>query len=259
MTVRALFLAAILSYPAAALSQDALKVAPQAYRLQFENEWVKVTRVHYGPHEKIPAHDHSQWPAAYVYLNDGGPIIFRHVGWDHPVLTRPPTKAGAFRLSPTAAANETHEVENPTATPSDFLRVEFKTEPAGRKSLRGRFHRERYPSGANFRKVQFENEQIRVTRLVCAPRRSLAAVTSPTEPALLVVLSPATVKADRAEGGAKRVTLERGQTIWVAAGRQERFDNLGNAPLELLRFDFRTAPAIPEGGQGKGETEGKVK
>ena len=79
----------------AASAQDPLKVAPRAYRLQFENEWVKVTRVHYGPREKVPVHDHSRWPAAYVYLNDAGPVIFRHVGWDHPVLTRPPTRAGS--------------------------------------------------------------------------------------------------------------------------------------------------------------------
>ncbi len=244
MTLRAVLLAAVFShFAAAAPPQDPLKVAPRAYRLQFENEWVKVTRVHYGPHEKVPTHDHSRWPAAYVYLNDGGPIIFRHVGWEHPVLTRPPTKAGAFRLSPTTAAGETHEVENPSATPSDFLRVEFKTRPAGRKSLRGRFYPEPYPSGENFSKVQFENEQIRVTRLVCAPGRSLSAAAGPSEPALLVVLSPAPIKSFRVVGGARQTALEQGQTIWLAAGREERLENPGDAPLELLRFDFRTKPA----------------
>ena len=174
-----------------AFSQDPLKVAPQAYKLQFENEWGKVTRVHYGPHEKIPAHDHTRWPAAYVYLNDAGPIIFRHVDWEHPVLTRPATKAGSFRLSPTTAAKETHEVENPTDTASDFLRIEFKTQPVNRTSLRGRFTREQYPAGENFRKVQFENEQIGVTRVVCAPQRSLNVIAISSEPALLVVLSSA--------------------------------------------------------------------
>ncbi|HVF86889.1 MAG TPA: hypothetical protein VM866_04835, partial [Pyrinomonadaceae bacterium] len=166
MTIRALLFAAVFfHFAVVAFSQDALKVAPHAYKLQFENEWVKVTRVHYGPREKVPTHNHTQWPAAYVYLNDAGPVIFRHVGWDHPELTRPPTKAGSFRLSPTLAVKETHEVENTTDIASDFLRVEFKTQPVNRKALRGRFHREDYPAGENFRKVQFENDQIRVTRL----------------------------------------------------------------------------------------------
>ena len=55
-------------------------------------------RVHYGPHEKIPAHDHTERAAAYVYLNDGGPVIFKHIGLDYGPVTRPATKAGSFRL-----------------------------------------------------------------------------------------------------------------------------------------------------------------
>src|SRR6267142_2803381 len=49
---------------------DPVKVLPQAYKLQFENDWVKVTRVHYAPHEKLPPHQHTQSASAYVYLND---------------------------------------------------------------------------------------------------------------------------------------------------------------------------------------------
>ena len=77
-----------------ALAQDPLKVAPQAYKLESENEWVKVMRVHYGPHEKIPPHDHTERAAAYVYLNDGGPVIFKHIGLEYGAVTRPATKAG---------------------------------------------------------------------------------------------------------------------------------------------------------------------
>ena len=218
-----------------AFSQDATKTAPRAYQLQFENEWVRVTRVHYGPREKIPAHAHPKWPVAYVYLNDSGPIIFRHRGWDHPELTRPATKAGSIRLSPTSAINEVHEVENPNDAPSDFLRVEFKTQPVGRVSRQGRFHREDYPTGENFRRVQFENEQIRMTRLICAPHRVLDAAAGSSEPALFIVLSPA-------RSTAKETTLEPGQTIWTAQSQSKRFENLGDTPLELLRFDLKTGP-----------------
>lgn len=260
MIVTALFLAVISSqFTAVAFPQDAVKVAPQAYRLQLDNEWVKVTRVHYGPHEKIPAHNHSRWPAAYVYLNDSGPIIFRHVGWDHPILTRPPTKAGSFRLSPTTAVNEIHEVENPTALPSDFLRVEFKTRPVGRKTLGGRYYREQYPAGENFRKVQFENEQICVTRLVCPAGQSLSVVTSPSEPALLIILSTGPVRSIRAETNTRQSTLGQGQTIWLAGGRLERLDNLGDEPLELLRFDFKTGPVNSRWRKKQGEVKGRVR
>lgn len=224
---------------AVAFSQEATQTVPWAYKLLFENEWVRVIRAHYEPREKIPPHAHTKWPCVYVYLNDGGPVIFRHKGWEHPVLTRPATKAGSFRVSPTTAVNEIHEVENPNDTPSDFLRVEFKTEPVGRESLRGRFYREAYTAGENFQKVQFENEQLRVTRLICAPRKSLDVAASASEPALLVSLSAGRL---RTKNAANQTMIEPGQTIWVAGGRQERFENLGEAPLEFLRCDFKTAP-----------------
>jgi mannose-6-phosphate isomerase-like protein (cupin superfamily) len=227
----------------AAFSQEATQTAPWAYKLQFENEWVRVIRVHYEPREKLPAHAHTKWPCVYVYLNDGGPVIFRHKDWDHPELTRPATKAGSFRVSPTKAVNEIHEVDNPNDTPSDFLRVEFKTEPVGRESLRGRFYREAYPTNENYRKIQFENEQIRVTRLACAPRKSLEVAAGSSEPALFVSLSAGRA---RIKAAAKEIALGLGQTIWTPIGQQERFENLGEAPLEFLRLDLKTAPVEPK-------------
>src|SRR5690349_9549426 len=140
-------------------AQDPLMIAPDAYKLEFENEYVKVVRVHYAPHAKIPEHNHTDFPAAYVYLNDAGPVIFKHVGLSYGAVTRPAVKAGSFRLY--RAVKETHEVENPSDTASDFLRVEFKTEPdKDANTLRGRYFREEYPAGENFQKVQFENEQV---------------------------------------------------------------------------------------------------
>ncbi len=42
----------------AALAQDPIKVEPTHYRLAFENEYVQVVNVHYGPHEKSGLHAH---------------------------------------------------------------------------------------------------------------------------------------------------------------------------------------------------------
>lgn len=242
MTVRALLLCFVfLSHTALAPAQDPTKVAPEAYKLQFENEWVQVTRVHYGPYAKVPLHDHTRWPAAYVYLNNSGPIRFTHEGWDEPVLTRPPTKAGNFRLSPTTAVKEHHQVENPTGIPSDFLRVEFKTSPVDRELMRGRFERKTPPAGRNSRQVEFENGQIRVTRLVGSPHRTLDITTASTQPALIVALSSGRVKSIGL-GRPKLKTLEPGNTIWLGSGRRERLENLGDVPIEFLVFDLKTSP-----------------
>jgi quercetin dioxygenase-like cupin family protein len=43
---------------ATACAQDPLKVEPTHYKLAFENEYVQVVNVHYGPHEKSALHSH---------------------------------------------------------------------------------------------------------------------------------------------------------------------------------------------------------
>jgi hypothetical protein len=231
------------------LAQGPLKVAPQAYKLAFENEWVRVMRVHYGPREKIPAHDHTRLAAAYVYLNDGGPVIFKHIGLDYGPITRPATKAGSFRLY--KAVKEVHEVENTSDLPSDFLRVEFKTKIVDEKTLRGRFHRETWPAGENFEKTQFEDEQIRVRRLVCNPGKKLEVPAGASGPALLVALSAAHLNMVGQGGKVSRLRLELGQTGWQPASHRMQLDTLGSAPAELLQFEFKTEPVGGQGGKSK--------
>jgi hypothetical protein len=227
-----------LLFTIAASAQGPLKVAPQAYKLEFENEWVKVMRVHYGPHEKIPAHDHTERAAAYVYLNDGGPVIFKHIGLAYGAVTRPATKAGSFRLY--KAIKEVHEVENTSDLPSDFLKVEFKTRMVDEKTLRGRFNRESWPEGENYQKVQFEDEQIRVTRLVCAPGKRLDVLESASGPSLLIALSPARLSVIEPKGKASKLNLGLGQTGWQPTGKLARIEGPGGEPAELLRFEFKT-------------------
>ncbi len=228
----------------AAYAQDPLKVAPQAYKLEFENDWVMVTRVHYGPREKIAGHFHTERGSAYVYLNDGGPIIFKHVNLPYGDVTRKETKAGSFRLY--KGLKEVHSVENPTDIPSDFLRVEFKTDPVNESSLRGKFYRESYPAGENFSKVQFENEQVRITRIVIAANNKLDVSANATEPVLLIALAPAQFKARGQKNKATPVNLGLGKSHWLNVNQQQQLENVGNGPAELLRFEFKTKPVAAQ-------------
>lgn len=227
----------ILVLSANAFAQDPTQIAPDAYKTEFENEYVRVQRVHYAPRVKIPEHDHAVYGTAYVYLNDAGPVVYKHIGLAYGAVTRPAVKAGSFRLY--KAVRETHEVESLSDTPSDFLRVEFKTEP-GRdpNTLRGKYFREDSPSGENFQKVQFENEQVRITRLVCAAGKTCLEVAKASEPILFVVLTPAEFKL----GQARNIQLLPGQTHWIPAGKSVAGDNIGKTSAELLRFDFKTPP-----------------
>ncbi|HMB26620.1 MAG TPA: hypothetical protein VKS99_00885, partial [Blastocatellia bacterium] len=127
-------------------------------------------------------------------------------------------------------------------TPSDFVRIEFKTEPANAMSLRGKLQPEEYPADENFQKVQFENEQIRATRLAVAPNKKLAISTGANEPALLVALTPANFKFKKGKAGPSKLSLDAGNTRWIEQGAMVEFENTGGAPAELLRFDLKTKP-----------------
>lgn len=63
----------ILLFCAAAFAQDPTKVEPTHYKLAFENEYVQVVNVHYGPHEKSSLHAH---PGGVVVVLTSGHLRF---------------------------------------------------------------------------------------------------------------------------------------------------------------------------------------
>ena len=134
------------------------------------------------------------------------------------------------------------EVENTGDTPSDFVRIEFKTEPVNPRGLHSKFQPEEYPAPENFLKVQFENEQIRATRLAVAPRKKLTISTATNEPALVVALIPASLKLKKGKAGPSKLSIAAGKTQWIEQGAMIEFENTGDAPAELLRFDLKTKP-----------------
>ena len=204
-------------------AQEGIVTLPRNYQLQFENAWVKVTSVRYGPHEKLSGHTHTANPSAYVYLNDGGPVVFRHVGGS--AATRAATKAGAFRIY--RGLDEVHEVENTSAVPSEFLRVELKTEGRDPVAFRGKFERPAAPGDDAV--VHVDHPQVRISRLWVHAGQRLS-ITTAAEPALVIALAPI--------AGAKA-----GHAWWVGPGGATELANTSStAAVDLLRFDFRTRP-----------------
>jgi hypothetical protein len=221
-------------------AQDPLVVAPQAYQRELENDWVRVVRVRYAPHEKLPPHYHTERAAAYVYLNDGGPVLFEHVDLSYRDVVRPATKAGSYRLF--RGIKEVHSVENPNDVESHFLRVELKTEPVDLARLRGKYFREAIAPDENLERLEFENGQLRITRVVVAPGEHLQLQTSAAEPALLVALIPARLAVARGGDVRGSLDLAAGDPEWLEAASRLRLENTGEDSAELLRFDFKTQP-----------------
>jgi hypothetical protein len=214
-----LVLAAALPLAAPALAQDPLKILPGSYRLDFENEWVRVVHVRYEAHATLPAHDHPKVPTAFVYLSDSGPVLFKHIGLSYGVIGRPATVAGAVRLA--RAVQEVHEVENPGDSPSEFLRVELKRMPMD-TPLRGRFYPESHPPGESVSKLQFEDDHLRMGRRSCAPEMACD-LSAGAEPALLIALNGA----------------ELGRSQWLGPRETRVVRNKETFPAEFLIFEFK--------------------
>jgi hypothetical protein len=90
--------------PAPVSKLDPVAVDSRHYKVELENEHVRVLRVHYEPHEKGQTHEHIL-NRVVVYLND-----------------QPGAKADDARMAGAA----THAEENASDRPADRIAVELK-------------------------------------------------------------------------------------------------------------------------------------
>src|SRR4029434_5617041 len=115
---------------------------------------------------------------------------------------------------------------------SEFLRIEIKTEAPDRKSLSGRFAPFEGNRKSGVEKQEFENSQLRVTRIISRPGSDLDVSAQSRQPSLIVVIA----------GSGE---ISKGQTFWLAPGQSKKFAAGQNGKLpqiELLQFDFKTPP-----------------
>ncbi|MEO6005189.1 MAG: cytoplasmic protein [Opitutus sp.] len=105
---------------AAARADDPVKVDPKHYKVEFENESVRVLRIHYGPGEKSVMHDHPE--AVAIYLTDAETKMTLADGKS----TASAAKAGTVMQTPAGA----HLPENTGKTGLDLILVELKGKTA---------------------------------------------------------------------------------------------------------------------------------
>jgi hypothetical protein len=90
--------------PAPVTKLDPTVVDSAHYKVEFENEYVRVLRIHYGPKDKGQTHEHIL-NRVVVYLND---------------------QANAMADDVRMAGAATHAEENASAQPADRIAVELK-------------------------------------------------------------------------------------------------------------------------------------
>jgi quercetin dioxygenase-like cupin family protein len=103
---------------AVATAQDPIKVDAKHYKVEFENDRVRVLRITYGPHEKSVMHRHPANVA--VFLTDGQTRFTMPDGRTQEA----PVKAGSVQWSEAGK----HLPENVGERPFEVILVELKTE-----------------------------------------------------------------------------------------------------------------------------------
>jgi hypothetical protein len=163
----------------AAGAQEPTAAAPKNYRLEFENDFVRVIRATLAPRDHVPVHQHPTLPTVYVYLTDAGPTRFTHITPSY-TIERRPVRAGGVRYNRNAHI-ETHVVDNLSDMASEYLRIELKTTPDSP-----------HPDAriAPEDTTPVEDAQVRITRHACAAG---AACESPARPSVVVSWTDRTV------------------------------------------------------------------
>jgi hypothetical protein len=203
------------------VAQQKADELPDSYKTVLTTSFAKVVRVHYGPYEKVPVHNHPEAPTVFVYLNDSGPVQITHYDEKATSIVRPPTHTGAYRVS--AGKMERHSVENLSALPSDFLRVELPGFHVDDPKLE---FRGKAPEGLahDSSAVEFGIPGLTITRAVCVDATPCEVKRPPTD-AIVVALSDVVLSG----AGEKRAALKPGDVVAVqpagalslsAAGRE---------------------------------------
>ena len=216
-----------LSFLAICLSaQDPYSVAGDHYHLLFENAWARASLVTYGPHETAPVHEHPPTPTSiYIYVTDGGEFRFKHMTGlkvAGTTITRPAVKAGSIRFA--HSAPETHSVEYLGNAPTEYVRIELRTEPLDLPIRNIRIPPPVMDPAKSAMLNEFENGQVRILRVVLRGGRGIVRLRGTTAIPQSVTLMNGP---------------DRGTVRWAPSTAAEK------GPLDEVRIELKTQP-VPQ-------------
>ena len=232
--MRILCLAVVLAVPAArAQALDPLVADPQHYRLEIENQWVRVIREHMDPHEKMPIHQHPDPGAVIVFLTDRHNRLTAPDGSSQELRNR----AGDLMWS----MPSTHRGENLTNAPFEAVQIEPRR-PAGKSASPAPPDKLDAPTvDPQHYHVELENEYVRVLRVNIGPHEKLRLHKHPDTGAVLVQLTDQNLRLALADGTTRDSRYAAKQVRWVEPGVAHQDENLSGTPLTFIRIELKLA------------------
>jgi beta-alanine degradation protein BauB len=213
-----------LSFAAPAAAQDPVTVDPSHHKVEFENEYVRVLRISFGPGEKAPAHQHPGGVA--VFLSDQAATVIPVGGSAAPAP--PPRRGGAI-----LAEASRHTVENRGTARSELILVELKT-PTPARTL----NPDPVKADPKHYSLEAENDRVRVLRIRYGPKEK--SVLHDHYPGVAIALTDASSRFGDAAGKTEDRPMKAGQAAWDP-GDAHVPENTGSQPFEVVLVEIKPA------------------
>jgi quercetin dioxygenase-like cupin family protein len=219
---RVLFLTFIALAAPMALAQDPVKVDANHYKVMFENDQVRVLRIHYNPKEKSVMHEHPA--SVVVFLSDSKTRFTLPDG----SATTDAGKAGQVRFSEAGK----HLPEDIGATPVEAVLVELK----GKSGMGSAVALDPVKVDPTRHKVEVENDKVRVLRIKIKAGDTTKLHEHPN--GVAIFLTDVKTRFTRGDGTTREGANKRGEAIWAAA-EKHTVKNLAGRPAEIILVELK--------------------
>jgi hypothetical protein len=216
-----------------AQAPDPLVADPQHYKLEIENQWVRVIREHMGPREMMPMHQHPAPGAVIVFLTDRHNRLTTPAGAAQELRNH----AGELMWSPPSA----HKGENLDAAQFEAVQIEPRR-PSGVVITPAPAEPMDAPTvDPQHYHVEIDNEYVRVLRVAIAPHEKLALHKHPDTKAVLVQLTDQNLRLWRTDGTMTESKYAAKQVRWVESAGAHQDENMSDTPLRFIRIELKQA------------------
>lgn len=206
-----------------ALAQDPVSVDAKHYKVMFENDQVRVLRIHYNPKEKSVMHEH---PASVVVFLNTSKAKFTLP--DGSTTTDGGGKAGSVRFADAGK----HLPENIGAVPIEAVLVELK----GKSGMSSAVALDPVKIDPTRHKVELENDRVRVLRVQLKAHDQTKQHEHPN--GVAIYLTDISAKFTLADGKTREGSRKRGEAIWAAAEKHS-VTNMSAKPAEIILVELK--------------------
>lgn len=226
--ITAALFAAVISIFAAqtTTAQDPVKVDAKHYKVEFENDQLRVLRINYGPKEKSVMHEHPAGVA--IFVTDGHSKFTFSDG----KTEERRFKAGEVMWTPAGS----HLPESLGDQPFEVIVVELKDGKVAAKSASDGAD-DAVKVDPKHHKVEFENAQVRVLRANIGPHEKTLMHGHPAN--LVIFLTDGHVKSTSSDGQTGETKRKAGQILWREQLKHAS-ENLSDQPFEVIVVELKT-------------------